>query len=352
MAIEHLRARLAPLRAVLYDFDEAAVRGALSDLLAPACVARLCHPFGTVHGADGLYEALFAPLSAAMPDVEANDFILMAGPDEEGAEWVGLGTTYVGTFAAPFLGIPPTGRPAHMRAHEFFRFDGDKVVEIHAIWDLPELMHQAGAWPLAPSLGREWRVPGPATQDGLRAGPRDGAESQRAMQVVLDMLTGLKRHPREPAEAMEMPKFWHPKMSWYGPAGIGSCRGIRGFRHIHQIPFLNAMPDRGQYLDEFTFHFFGDGPYVAVTGWPNMVQTLTDAGWLGIPPLNQRITMSSLDFWRIGPDGRIRENWVLVDLIDMYRQIGVDVFARLHEFNHMRPMGRAALPPDPAEHEG
>ena len=32
----------------------------------------------------------------------------------------------------------------------------------------------------------------------------------------------------------------------------------------------------------------------------------------------------------------IRENWVLVDLLDVYQQIGVDVFARLREFNKSR----------------
>ena len=32
----------------------------------------------------------------------------------------------------------------------------------------------------------------------------------------------------------------------------------------------------------------------------------------------------------------IRENWVLVDLLDVYYQLGVDVFARLREFNKAR----------------
>ena len=44
-----------------------------------------------------------------------------------------------------------------------------------------------------------------------------------------------------------------------------------------------------------------------------------------------------------GPDdkapierGKIRENWVLVDILDAYRQLGLDVFARLREFNKAR----------------
>jgi hypothetical protein len=43
-----------------------------------------------------------------------------------------------------------------------------------------------------------------------------------------------------------MERFWHPRFNWYGPAGIGTARGVRGFRAWHQIPFLRGMPDRGQ----------------------------------------------------------------------------------------------------------
>ncbi|MEM8664883.1 MAG: ester cyclase, partial [Pseudomonadota bacterium] len=182
---------------------------------------------------------------------------------------------------------------------------------------------------------------------GLVPGPYDAAAGQRARQHITDMLTAMKRHPSGPPQAMEMPRYWHPRMSWYGPAGIGTARGILGFRHFHQIPFLTAMPDRGQYLDEITYHFFGDQNYVGVTGWPNMIQTITDGGWLGIAPAGKRITMRSLDFWRI-ENGLIRENWVLVDLLDMYRQIGVDVFARLAEMTKTRSLARIPLPEDDA----
>lgn len=157
------------------------------------------------------------------------------------------------------------------------------------------------------------------------------------------MLEHLGRFPSQGGpEVMQMPRFWHPKMNWYGPAGIGTARGIAAFRDWHQTPFLNAMPDRGQHPDEVQAHFFADGDYVAVTGWPNMAQTLTGDGWLGIAPSGRKITLRSLDFWRLEGD-RIRENWVLVDLLDVYRQLGVDVFARLREFNKARLL--APLPP-------
>jgi hypothetical protein len=41
---------------------------------------------------------------------------------------------------------------------------------------------------------------------------------------------------------------------------------------------------------------------------------------------------SSLDFWRC-EKGLIRENWVLIDLLDVYDQLGIDVLERMREFN-------------------
>jgi len=150
------------------------------------------------------------------------------------------------------------------------------------------------------------------------------------------MLSALSKHPAQGGpEVMELDRYWHPKMNWYGPSGIGTARGVRGFRNWHQIPFLAAMPDRGQFEDEVESHFFAQDNYVAVTGWPDMAQTHTGGGWLGLPATNKKITLRSLDFWRL-ENGLIRENWVLLDLLDVYRQLGVDVLGRMREFNKAR----------------
>jgi len=202
---------------------------------------------------------------------------------------------------------------------------------------------QSNAWPMAPSLGREWHTPGPITQDGMVDATDQKSRSEYCQTHVLNMLTAMSRHPTEPAETMELERFWHPKMTWYGPAGIGTARGISGFRHWHQIPFLNAMPDRGQFPNETTLHFFSEGDYVAVTGWPDMVQTVTGSGWMGIAPNGRKVQMRSLDFWRLDGE-KIRENWVLIDLLDVYQQLGVDVLARMREFNKSRNIGPLTFP--------
>ena len=43
-------------------------------------------------------------------------------------------------------------------------------------------------------------------------------------------------------------------------------------------------------------------------------------------------------------NGKIRENWVMVDILDVYDQLGVDVFARMREFNKARVPGRISFP--------
>lgn len=335
---------IAPLRQAMYNFDGETVRTALREVMAPDVTLHMCCPFGDMTGPDALYDHAYAPLLAAWPDLERRDWIVMAGTDDHGHDWVGCGGYYTGTFTGPWLDIPPTGHQAHMRFHEFYRVVDGKIAEVQTIWDIPEVMMQANAWPLAPSLGREWHVPGPATQDGFVPGPYDEARSKAACDHVVEMLKYLVKFPSQGGpEVMEPNRFWHPRMNWYGPAGIGTARGFAGFRNWHQIPFLNAMPDRGKNAADLISHFFADSDYVGVTGWPNMRQSLTESGWLGIAPNGKRISLRSLDFWRM-ENGLIRENWVLVDLLDVYAQIGVDVFARLREFNKARNLTPISIP--------
>ncbi|MEO1000172.1 MAG: ester cyclase [Pseudomonadota bacterium] len=321
------REALTPLRAALRDMVD--VPAALAHF-APGAEVHLCHPFETMPAAD--YAAPLAALTAALPDVERHELIVMAGPDAGGAVWVGICGNWVGTFAAPLLGIPPTGRAVHMRFHEFYRMGGRRIAELQALWDLPELMLQAGAWPLAPSLGTEGRVPGPALGDGLHTGPwRDGAG---ATALVDAMVAGLLRHAEGGPKAMELDRFWHPKMAWYGPAGIGQTRGIAGFRQAHQIPWLGAMPDR-TVRDETPVHLFGEGDFAGFTAWPGLHATLSAGTFLGLPGAGQEVEVRSLDFWRC-EGGVLRENWVLVDILHMADQLGLDVLARAAELTAPR----------------
>lgn len=328
---QHNKALIRRFRQALYDCDASALRSQLRGIFASDAIIHLVTPFEDLHGPHELYERVYQPLLHAIPDLERRDFIFMASA--AGSEnWVGCAGHYIGVFERPWLDIPPTQHAVAMRYHEFFRVEGDRIVEMQALWDIPQVMMQANAWPMTPSLGVEWLVPGPATQDGLAISSHDPAHSEASLQLVAAMLEGLS-HSREGTEAMQLDRYWHPRMLWYGPAGIGTARRIAGFRHWHQIPFLNGMPDRVGILSAGAF--FAEGAYVGFTAWPGMRMTISGDGWLGIAPANQAITMRSLDFWRCEA-GLIRENWVLVDLLHVYRQLGIDVFARMRELTYAR----------------
>ena len=275
-----------------------------------------------------------------MPDLERRDMIVLAGTTPEGQDWIGCMGNYMGTFTKPFLDIPPTGHLAHMRYHEFFHVTDGKITQMQAIWDIPELMMQARAWPMAPQLGAYLCTPAPMTCDGLTV----SGDGQASMDHVIGMLTALCRYPSNPDPAvMELDHFWHPRFNWYGPAGIGTGRGISGFRNWHQIPFLLGMPDRKlDAMGDLMSHWCAEGEYVCETGWPNMRLTLSNDGWMGIAPAGREVLLRSLDFWRM-ENGKIRENWVLVDLLDLYAQVGIDVFARLREFNKARNIGALSI---------
>lgn len=331
------REALAPLRKAMYDYQGDAVKAALQAVFAPNAVVQLSAPFETLDGPAELYAKAYQPLHDAIPDLERRETIVISGVCPDGRHWVGCCGYYTGVFRDYWLDIAPTGHQICMRFHEFFRMEAGQVVEMQAIWDIPELMMQANAWPMAPSLGREWHVPGPATQDGVLSHLSDSVLSASSARLVGEMLAGLGEYASGGVEAMRLEAYWHPRCNWYGPSGIGTGRSISGFRNWHQIPFLNAMPDRqgsgGQ------GNLFAEGNYVGFTAWPGMRATVSGDGWMGIAPSGQKITMRSLDFWRC-EDGLIRENWVLVDLLDIYRQLGVDVFARVREFNKARYVRR------------
>ena len=322
------KAMLAPFRAVFADGDVEAIKQQMENIFARDARIRLGYPFEDLAGPAGLWESAYAPLFEAMPDLERREFILMAGPRRgigQGSNWVGLAGNFVGTLANPWLGIPGTGKPVYMRYHEYLRIEGDRIVEMEGLWDIPQIMQQAGAWPMAPQLGVEWMCPGPAHGQGIITEPGEARMAERSVQIVWDMLHDLKEGDAETPDR-GLAGYWHRNCLWYGPTGIGSARGHSGIRDVVLTGFRRGLSDNVRELDCGVF--FGDRDLVAFTGWPSGTATHSGDGFLGLAPTGKRFTRRSLDFWRIENE-LIRENWVMVDMLDVYRQLGIDVFARM-----------------------
>jgi hypothetical protein len=204
-------------------------------------------------------------------------------------------------------------------------------------------MRQAGIWPLAPSLGVEEMWQAPITADGLRLAPSDPVESRASLEQTLAMHKSLAEFDdpgglsREALIAMPQRDHWHPKMMWYGPAGIGTTRGLSGFVEGHQLPFRVAFHRPQGSFEEVTAerarhgagHYIriGDGPYSVTGGWPSVYARHMGGGFCGLPPTGKPVFMRVMDFY-LHHEGLIRENWVPLDMLDLFRQMGVDPFAR------------------------
>ena len=298
---------------------------AIAAHMAPAMHWHGPHPLNDLTGAAAFTETAWAPLCRAFPDLERRDDIVMAGV-WQGAVWVCATGHYAGTFAHDYLDIPATGALARLRYGEFYRIENDQIAEAYVMWDFLGLMQQSGFNPLPPDDGVPLFSPAPATGDGLRLDRIDPEAGRQSQQLVEAMIAGLMTFDGSALETMGMERFWHEKMMWYGPAGIGANRGIKGFQDFHQRPFLVAFPDRKGGTHKCRL---ADGAFFATTGWPSV--TATHAGpYLGTPATNRRIGMRVMDWWRRDGD-MLRENWVFIDLPDLFLQFGVDLFARMRE---------------------
>lgn len=289
-----------------------------------------CHPFNELAGIEAVTETFYKPMMKAFPDMSKDTYITMAGSYNDG-DWVSITGNMVGTFMESWLDIPANNQATWIRFGEFYKIVDGKIVEARIILDLLDVMRQAG-FRFIPSLAPEIIIPGPASYDGNLLYETDDETSAAALDLVESMIyKGLKK-ASQGLEKQKLNSYWSDDFMWYGPAGIGSTKGLKGFKDYHQEPFLVALPDRvGGHNHSARF---GDGNYICSTGWPSVEATHTGAGWLGIPAPNKKISMRVMDWWR--SDGEyLVENWVFIDIIEYLLQLDIDVFDRLKKRKYL-----------------
>ncbi len=312
----------------------------LARFCTPDCRWEIFHPFNRLDSGAAVARGFWEPLRAAFPDYEHRSAFVIGGT-YEGRTLVSSWGHVMGTFAAPWLGIPPTHGLTFLRFGINAIVRDGRIAKAYVLLDIVDVMRQAGYYPFRamPGTAEQWAFPPCDTGATALACDPDGGE--KALAIVREMQMGLPR-PSEIATLSTAPSkhspHWHANMNWYGPAGIGSMRGQSGFRNYHGALFLQAFPDRsGRPRDpngpeDGPGHYIqvGDGNYVVTGGWPSLYATHLGGEWLGLPPTGRKVEMRVADWYRLDNDGKIVDNWVMMDVPHIVSQMGLDIFHDLH----------------------
>jgi len=273
------------------------------------------HPINDLTGVEAVIRDFWTPLRAAVPDLRRTCEIFIGGH----THWVGAVGYFSGTFAHDWLGIPATGRPLKIRFGEFNAVWRGQIVATYTIPDVLDVIRQAGYQVVAPSLGQEGIIEGPATGDGVLLEPGDADEGAKTLHTAKVM-----------CEDSTDPTWWHAdRMRWYGPSGIGTSCGMTEYRANHAYPFRHGLPRYGCIYAGKHIADIGEGMYAGWVGWPS-IRTHLSGEYLGCPPNGNMVEWRLMDFYR--REGElIIENWIPVDMLHLFKTMGVDVLARLQQ---------------------
>ena len=144
-----------------------------------------------------------------------------------------------------------------------------------------------------------------------RDNDRSKTEDTRA--VIESMVDGLNDHEIEGIGA-----YFAEGFHWYGNAGCGTKNGLKAFQDNWQRPFQAAFSDK-VCIDEARI---AEGEWMAAFGKQIAIHS---GPFMGIAPTGMRVEIRYMDFWKV-KDGKIVDNWVMVDFPHVMRQLGVDPF--------------------------
>lgn len=290
-------------------------------LLADTVKWQVSYPFELITSKQNVINDYFGVLKNSLPDIERKPFISIEG-NYKNQHWICATGYFTGTFTQPLMGIPASGKSIFIRYSEMCQIENNQVVNVYTFLDLIDVMNQVGVNPLRPSLGYPGLIMPPTTLDGVPLTIKNNELSKANEQLVVDMLTELGRYDGKNLHSINLEKYWHSDFIWYGPAAIGTTRGISGFRKHHQAPFLQAFPDRG--INK-TLCLVSHDNFVATGGWPHMYGTHTGEDWLGLPASGKKLYPRVIDFWRC-EKGILKENWVAIDIPHLLDGMGIDIF--------------------------
>lgn len=141
----------------------------------------------------------------------------------------------------------------------------------------------------------------------------DLSKTDATLATIDAMVDGLNDHDID-----NMGRFFSETFRWIGNAGCGFKNGLKEFQDNWQRPFQAAFSDK-VCIDEARIT---QGEWCAAFG---RQQAVHSGEFMGIAPTGKRVEIRYMDFWKV-VDGRIVDNWVMVDFPYVMQQLGVDPF--------------------------
>ncbi len=141
----------------------------------------------------------------------------------------------------------------------------------------------------------------------------DMSKTGETRRVIEGMVDGLNDH-----RIADIGEFFAEGFRWMGNYGCGRKQGLREFQENWQRPFQAAFSDK-VCIDEARLFM---GEWAAAFGRQEARHT---GEFMGIPPTGKRVEIRYMDFWKV-VNGKIVDNWVMVDFAYVMAQLGVDVF--------------------------
>ena len=138
---------------------------------------------------------------------------------------------------------------------------------------------------------------GARPEQGALTRDNDLSKTGDTKRVVEGMVDGLNDHVID-----GMGVYFAPNFRWMGNAGCGTKTGLR------EVCVDEARLVQGEWMAAFGR------------------QEATHSGeFMGIAPTGKRVEIRYMDFWKV-KDGKIVDNWVMVDFPYVMQQLGVDPF--------------------------
>ena len=141
----------------------------------------------------------------------------------------------------------------------------------------------------------------------------DMTRTDDTRRVIAGMVDGLNDHRID-----DIGDFFAEGFRWMGNTGCGTKTGLKEFQDNWQRPFQAAFSDK-VCIDEARLYM---GEWAAAFGRQEAVHS---GVFMGVQPTGKKVEIRYMDFWKV-VDGKIVDNWVMVDFPHVMAQLGVDVF--------------------------